>query len=222
MADQINFSKYSGWVNVVDDNNVPPGAREVMAEDLMRYENWGEQGSAAINEHEGRIDTLEASSSAQAPRITALEGGRLFLPAQDFLSVAGAPTLGAVAKHPAWLLDAASVEEIATSFTTPPWWKTAAVDLYWSNPAAGTGNAVFSAVSANHTNGNSLTTGETTAPSVTIAVPTQNTLKVTRVAASISVTNPLPFLRLSRVGNNGSDTLTNDAAILGVALVRLT
>lgn len=222
MADPIAFSKYNGWVDVVDDNNVPPGARPVNAADLLRYENLGEQAAAAINEHEGRIDTLEGSSTGYGTRLTSLESGRLFIPAQNLSTVAGAPTLGQVAKHPSWLLDAALVEEVAGSFSAPPWWKTAAVDLYWSNPSATTGNVVFSLVTANHTNGDVMTAGEAAAVSTTISAPAQNALKVTRLAASISVTNPLPFLRLSRLGNNGSDTLTNDAAVIGVALVRLT
>lgn len=35
----FTFTPYLGWVNVQDQNNPPPGARKIAAEDLLRYEN---------------------------------------------------------------------------------------------------------------------------------------------------------------------------------------
>lgn len=49
MVDLVAFDKYTGWVDVEDENNPPPGARPVAAADLLRYENFGEAAKVAIN-----------------------------------------------------------------------------------------------------------------------------------------------------------------------------
>lgn len=42
MTDPISFDAFTGWVNVTDPDNVPPDAKVLTAEDLMRYEKLGQ------------------------------------------------------------------------------------------------------------------------------------------------------------------------------------
>lgn len=50
MADPISFDPFLGWVDSTDPNNIPQDARVIGANDLLRYENFGKDAAAAINE----------------------------------------------------------------------------------------------------------------------------------------------------------------------------
>lgn len=62
MTTKISFSSYLGWVNVADPANIPADVRIISADDLLRYEKFGDAAKQAINElidttadHETRI-----------------------------------------------------------------------------------------------------------------------------------------------------------------------
>lgn len=46
MADPIHFDPVTRWVNVNDPDNVPPEAKVLTAEDLLRYEKLGQDVAA--------------------------------------------------------------------------------------------------------------------------------------------------------------------------------
>lgn len=55
MATPITFSPIIDWVDATDPNNIPNDVRIITASDLLRYELFGRDGAAAINDHEGSI-----------------------------------------------------------------------------------------------------------------------------------------------------------------------
>lgn len=62
MTDKISFSSHLDWVNVADPANVPPDVRVITADDLLRYERFGDAATTAVNslidgaaDHETRI-----------------------------------------------------------------------------------------------------------------------------------------------------------------------
>lgn len=50
MADLISFDPYLGWVDVEDVENIPQDTRLITAADLIRYEKFGQDAAARINE----------------------------------------------------------------------------------------------------------------------------------------------------------------------------
>lgn len=77
MTTPITFSSYLGWVNVADPANIPPDVRIISAEDLLRYEQFGDAARAAVNElitttedHESRIDAVESLNTTQGQTLT--------------------------------------------------------------------------------------------------------------------------------------------------------
>lgn len=87
MADPLTFNPYFGWIDVVDDNNVPANARVVASADLLRYEAGIDEAIRRINEHDplivgngNDITTLENTTAGHTTtltdhgnRVTALE-----------------------------------------------------------------------------------------------------------------------------------------------------
>lgn len=69
MADPINFDPYLDWVDVVDPNNIPEGARVVSAADLLRYENLGQAVTARLNDTAAMASDL-APGIAADPALT--------------------------------------------------------------------------------------------------------------------------------------------------------
>jgi hypothetical protein len=66
MADPISFDPYLGWVNITDPNNVPEDARTITAEDLLRYENLGQdvaEWTAGESSFLGRIQAAKIPDS---------------------------------------------------------------------------------------------------------------------------------------------------------------
>lgn len=50
MADPISFDPFLGWVDIEDVENIPQDARLITAADLIRYEKFGQDAAARINE----------------------------------------------------------------------------------------------------------------------------------------------------------------------------
>lgn len=86
MADPISFDPYLGWVDVEDVDNIPEDARLITAADLIRYEKFGQDASARINDlaaiatDEGIAGLIEGdgplTAQAVADAITAALAGR--------------------------------------------------------------------------------------------------------------------------------------------------
>lgn len=50
MTAPVAFNSYLGWVNVADPLNIPADVRVISADDLLRYEHFGDAAETAINE----------------------------------------------------------------------------------------------------------------------------------------------------------------------------
>lgn len=49
MTDPITFNAYLGWADVTDPANIPANVRIIGAADLVRYEKFGQDGTARLN-----------------------------------------------------------------------------------------------------------------------------------------------------------------------------
>jgi hypothetical protein len=150
---------------------------------------------------------------------------RLWLPATRFAAGVGAPVLDRVNSWPVWLFDAAAEESVAATFGAPEMpadWLSYTVDIWWTNPAASTGNVTWSL-------GTSIPRGEGDVVNVSLnttsihsqagqGVLVRSSVSSGAIAAPTTDDDPLGFLRLRRLGADASDTLGNDAALVGLRL----
>lgn len=60
MAGPLNFNAFLGWVNVTDPNNIPPDARVLSADDLLRYEKLGIDAATAVNDLSTKVDSFDS------------------------------------------------------------------------------------------------------------------------------------------------------------------
>jgi hypothetical protein len=67
MADPISFDPFLGWVDVENPNSIPEDARLITAADLLRYENWGKDGSALLNAVAAAITDAALAALAADP-----------------------------------------------------------------------------------------------------------------------------------------------------------
>lgn len=74
MATQISFSPYLGWVDLTDPTNIPADARLITASDLLRYENFGKDGAAAINAASSDAATAVTTANQAATDLSAHTG----------------------------------------------------------------------------------------------------------------------------------------------------
>lgn len=167
--------------------------------------------------------TASATSAASAATtVSTVSLPKIFIPATAFIVTAGSATASNVGSGvPVWTLDAAAAERIATSLTLPTYWATFAIDVWWTNAAAGTGDVRY------RYEGQFIGAGDTlNVPPVVANVGTaaaQNVVVVTTVASTVTnVPAKRLVLGVLRDATNVADTLPNDADVIGVELRRLT
>lgn len=143
---------------------------------------------------------------------------------EDFTIPAGAfagtgPTLAetsAGSETAGWLLDQTAVERVAATFVMPTGWSTYAVDLWWMNTAATSGNVAWIVRSYPIASGGSATgntdDAQTLAATASVATITKSTFHAVGVAATAG---QLVDLLIIRNGAAGGDTLANDIAFIG-------
>jgi hypothetical protein len=73
MADPISFDPFLGWVDITDPNNIPPDARVIGADDLLRYENFAVAAKNRINEL-ADVPTNDELAAMYGPDAQALSG----------------------------------------------------------------------------------------------------------------------------------------------------
>lgn len=146
----------------------------------------------------------------------------IYVSASRMSAVVGSPTLGIlVGRHPVWLLDPAVVENVAGGIDVPAGWSSVHIDILWTKPGTGAAGDVQWTVSIDHAADGA--TLDATGPFVTIArsSPAQNVLRRTRPAGTVAVTQGgWSTLRVQRRAADATDTLAEDAALLGVRLVK--
>jgi hypothetical protein len=149
---------------------------------------------------------------------------RLFVPADArWMATVNTPALTHRLRHPAWLFDAVSTELASFGYSLPTYWRSYHVDLYWTNAGAGTGDVVWTLQTNGLADGETLGNPAGGTPTVTVAAPAQDVLKVSRMTSSALSYGANDYAMtgvLWRDGGNAADTLGNDAAALGVEFVR--
>lgn len=167
---------------------------------------------------------LDAALAALPGTFAPLTDEQLWIPAGEFILTGGSAAFAVVAaRWGGFAYDATTTETAGAHTEVPGSWATMHVDLYWTNMGAGAGNVLWSMQLDRAADGENLavTGGGGTLSPAAIAAPAQDILKVSRMATSQAVV-PAKFLntRVSRIGGDGTDTLANDAGVLGVLLTR--
>ena len=62
----LTFTKVTTWQNAQDPNNIPPGFKIIMADDILRWENFCDAARAEVNSLRSRTSTAET-------KVTSLE-----------------------------------------------------------------------------------------------------------------------------------------------------
>ncbi len=175
-------------------------------------------GKAADSE---LLDGLD--SAAFEPKRT-----EVFVPASAMSAITGAPSLGVLAvRHPVWLMDPATTENVAGGWNVPSGWASVVVDLLWSKPGVGAAGDVRWQVVLDHADdlGSLAVTGPFKAQ--TAATPDQNALRRTRLGSGsggdVFAVTPGGYtnVRVQRLGADAADTFTEDVALLGARIVRV-
>ncbi len=164
----------------------------------------------------GTADIVDGAFSGYAESI--------YLPPAAFYAAQGSPTVGTIAsgRYPAWMLDASTTESVCATFPVPNGWATARITVLWANASSGSGNVVFSVGTAVVASGGTIG-AETSSPGATATAGAQDVL-VQTVCTGSTVTltqGSILIMRVKRDGSNGSDTLANDCALLGVRLEKV-
>lgn len=152
--------------------------------------------------------------------------GSKFVPAKDFFAVTGTPVLAAYGTDlgVAMAFDAAAVEKAVATIDVPSAWLTFRIDAVWTNLAGGAGNVVWATEVRFHGDTDDFdAVAADTETMAAVAAPAQDVTKVTVVGTTVTRTaSKFVTVHIERTGTSGSDTLANDAGLIGLNLVRLT
>jgi len=136
----------------------------------------------------------------------------------------GSPVIMPVAnRFAAGLFDADASEFMVAVLRLPSHWEKLSVDLHWTSAAAApSGNVSWSVDIAEFADGDNLNITPLLGGNSVVAAPAaQYALKVDTITFDVSVaTSKMTLFRVRRVGESGSDTMTGDAALLGLMLRR--
>lgn len=150
------------------------------------------------------------------------EADALWVPANRFTTHAGTPALSSFAiGYPAFLMDAASDEQVSGSFLVPEWFTTVNVQLVWANAGVGAGDVAWRVVyTQNSGPAASFNAGAVAPTGVTATAAGQYVRTDTQVVAGAAVTGKLWGFRAWRDADAVADTLANDAAFVGLLVER--
>jgi hypothetical protein len=162
-----------------------------------------------------------AQGSQFSSRYKPLADDQFFVSATQMVIVAGASLSNSASMAPVLLFDQSDTEFVACGFVCPPSWASFHVDLFWTNGGAGAGNVNWRIAWSSSADGD--TPAETFLGAFDIAAPAAGVLKVSRLSGVNGLTSTVGKMfniQLRRTGGAAGDTLANDAAAYGVAIVR--
>lgn len=154
----------------------------------------------------------------------------LFVPATLFGNIGSTPTLSfvvtpanALFRVPVWRFTDTEDDIIGATIAVPSGWSTANVYLWWTNYGAGSGDVSWGGAHLLFGDGDTTNAGTVSAPSANYTAPAQYVTKRSKLNVSpITVSgDPLLHYGLVRNGSLAGDTLANDAAVIGLELVRV-
>lgn len=173
--------------------------------------------SDTIADAGSRLDTLESATSGL---------DELWLPASGFGVVGGSPIIsGTGGRAGSYQFDASSDERIGREVDVAAemsGWATFDATLYWHNPGVGTGDVRWQAIFYSFGVGDTLSVLQPyEQPAITVTAGGQYVVADEVIASGIAVpADGHGSLVVRRVA--ADDTLTNDAALQGVLLTKVT
>lgn len=151
----------------------------------------------------------------------------MFLGSDRFEAISGTPAVGLIGgnRRNGWMFDGAADEIIGAEIALPAGWRRVGFRLVWSNAGAGSGSVVW-IVNAGHFGvGVTLNTADQGGSAETAAAAgAQDVVVHTDLFCDPSFSTArgeLLYLRIKRVATATGDTLTNDAALVGVIVSRI-
>lgn len=174
---------------------------------------------------------VDDDDGTPVPRRVTIENMRLgivdhviTIPAGAFHLTAGSPALGVLqSRWPAYMMDAAGTESVASAVGIPSTWATYHVDLCWGIDSGTPANVVWNVILDVAGHGDSLASsgGGGNAGNQTVATSAAATMRVTRMYTNATA-DPTKKLnvRVQRIGGDGADTQAGDAGIIAVVLTR--
>lgn len=180
---------------------------------------WVKSGYTAETHAADVLDAEHAHSGTYAPVVTSL-----WIPTTGLgNSGTGTPVAGNLLRSAGQLYDTTANDAVGCLLKLPSEWVTYAVDFWWANAGAGTGNVAFRfdrlAVAAG------ATLVQLPAGSASyVAAAAQNVLTVSTVATALTApaSGELLSMLAMRIGSDANDTLANDVILFGVNLRKLT
>lgn len=146
----------------------------------------------------------------------------MWVPASAFIPTAGTPTLDVTRGAPTMLFDSAINESASASVKFPRGWQEFSAEVVWANTATSTGDVYWNVWSLPLADGLPYTT--LTSKFKIVAAGANAIVKTSDVYDSpwpeVDQTAIVYAIRVSRSATNVSDTLANDAALLGVNFIR--
>ena len=167
----------------------------------------------------GKMNTTLRSLFIEGVRVD--EGVR-FYPANLLELHSGAPTLSTVGSgtYSAWLLDQTSVESVRGSIVVPEDWHACVIRLIWANASTGSGDVVWKFTSLQKADGESLN-DTPSGQSITDTAGSQDVRVSSDFTTEIAITtDDVIVIYIERTASSGSDTLANDAGLVGIELRR--
>lgn len=172
-----------------------------------------------------KSDTTMAASGTnkRATVATITDAVPVYVPAVAWSSLSGSPTLASAPAWAEWQFDASATETVGTTVVLPDSWSTFDVVLHWANSSTGSGDVVWRCQHKSVGAGEALTS-PSSEPTVTDTAGSQYVLQTVTVASGLTIDSAgdLQVVNIFRAGANGSDTLANDAGLIGVEFVRAT
>jgi hypothetical protein len=117
-------------------------------------------------------------------------------------------------------LDAAAIEGRYSSYIVPAAWATVDIGVAWTNGGAGAGDVAWGVSGLGRIPGEDLAAGLSTSTLVATAGTQGIYMSSTVISGRVVTPGDLEVVEVYRNGSLGSDTLTNDAVLLGVWIER--
>lgn len=147
----------------------------------------------------------------------------VWLPASAFIATFGSPTSSQRNNiWPTWLHPDGSQTVVGSSVRLPDGWKTFAIDAFWSNASASSGNFRVQMAHQMEPEGGSLLTSPVFSTVLVVADGSTDVVQVTEFFTGVAVSGDVMAVRFDRFGGHADDTSTGSLRFVGARLRRLT
>lgn len=226
-GDTVTLSFYDGTSNagtLLGTVNIPANT-DVETSPVTGSPGWSASDGVYVEVTAGEDNWINGQSFVDIARIGETDVRReadkdtspIRLGAPSLEITAGAPSLTTLnARWRAWLLDAASTEQVTGYLLIPAAWATINVTLWWYNAGVNSGDVVFRAVQLSEPAGDALNASVATMDLTGTAGAQDVLVKSTFGSTFTPISGELAAIAIQRQGGAAADTLANDAGLLAV------